>query len=307
MAGAPYSEDKILPWTVAHFQTFLGKVDLLVALGEVTRILAAMENVGLLLPGGFDLRFPLAGQIYVANGVPTLQAKGDGRLWLSEVFGAEMIIPLYRAVTPQITGYPAGANANQQWGTGLILDSSHVLTNRHVVEGMKRDIGMICAVQPFNAAAKSAIHVHSELDVAVIEMEFADSGTGLQPLPGMVFRDPTWADETYVFGYPRVPMTTQMTITVQRGEVVNPSSESMPTRDPIFLYSAIARPGNSGGPIVAGDGRVIGMVVEDSSETHASNGAPVAAPFYRGIPSTTILRALDDLGFGGIAQLETWD
>ncbi|OBF72670.1 hypothetical protein A9X06_28140 [Mycobacterium sp. 852002-51759_SCH5129042] len=138
----------------------------------------------------------------------------------------------------------------------------------------------------------------------------------------MVFRDPVWADETYIFGYRRVPMTAEMSLTVQRGEVVdlparfavqrgevvNPSIPMMtPDRDPAFLYSAIARPGNSGRPIVAADGRVIGLVVEDSADTLSSDGAPVSAPFYRGIPSGQILRALNELGFTDLARPETWD
>jgi hypothetical protein len=44
-------------------------------------------------------------------------------------------------------------------------------------------------------------------------------------------------------------------------------------REPMFLYSAIARPGNSGGPIVAADGRVIGLVVEDSLFTGSAKAA----------------------------------
>jgi S1-C subfamily serine protease len=120
----------------------------------------------------------------------------------------------------------------------------------------------------------------------------------------MAFRDPDWADEVYVFGYPRVPMTAEMALTVQRGEVVNPAAETIPDRQKIFLYSAIARPGNSGGPIVAQDGRVIGLVVEDSAEAPSTDAGPTAAPFYRGIPSSEVIRAMDDLGFGGIVEMD---
>ncbi|CAM5742414.1 hypothetical protein MAUB1S_01516 [Mycolicibacterium aubagnense] len=86
---------------------------------------------------------------------------------------------------------------------------------------------------------------------------------------------------------------------------------NVPQRTKIFLYSAIARPGNSGGPIIAHDGRVIGIVVEHSMETSSSDpdGAASAeqrqpstdadrsdiAPFYRGIPTSEILRALRNL------------
>ena len=53
-----------------------------------------------------------------------------------------------------------------------------------------------------------------------------------------------------MFGYPRVQMIAGIAITVQRGEVVNPAAETPATgglpRQKTFLYSAIARPGNSG-------------------------------------------------------------
>ena len=142
------------------------------------------------------------------------------------------------------------------------------------------------------------------------------AGKGLPRLVGMAFRDPAWADEVFVFGYPRVPMTAEMVITVQRGEVVNPAAETPATADhgrqKTFLYSAIARPGNSGGPIVAHDGRVIGLVVEDSSEVQSTDDGnpatvkrtPAAAPFYRGIPSSEVIRGLHDLGLGGLAMLD---
>jgi hypothetical protein len=132
---------------------------------------------------------------------------------------------------------------------------------------------------------------------------------------------------------------------------VTPSGEALPLREKVFLYSAIARPGNSGGPIVAQDGRVIGLVVDHSQETDSAGvrsrsnddsvkddakgagtklpddavadplpdaDAPggrkakskkepqLASPFFRGIPSSELVRALTDLGFGDLIKLEDW-
>jgi hypothetical protein len=150
----------------------------------------------------------------------------------------------------------------------------------------------------------------------------------MNTLFGMMFRDRQWADHTSVFGYPRVPGTTnEMLLTVhsgqvvnpghtigevkiETGEVVNPSAEAYPDRKKVFLFSATARPGNSGGPIVQGDGRVIGLVVEDSADTTTFGAQTTAGPatttFYRGIPASEVTRELTKLGFGHLAQWENW-
>jgi hypothetical protein len=45
-------------------------------------------------------------------------------------------------------------------------------------------------------------------------------------------------------------------------------------------------------------------VVEDSAESPATDTGPIASPFYRGIPSGEVIRALDELDFGGIVEMD---
>jgi hypothetical protein len=319
--GKTITSNVVDPWAVVDFVHYITRIGIRHSGGgeDVTRVLSAMERVGLLVPAGWHPDIALLGQQYVSQSPPSTQRRGHGVLWLSEVLGAELVIPTYRRGTALIAGTNQDGKPSNHWGTGLVLDHAHIVTNKHVIEGLTANGGGIeITASGVSAAAignaKLGVVVHPDLDVAVIETP----KRALSPIEGLVFRDPDWADEVYVFGYPRVPMTAEMLITVQRGEVVNPSTETPASgespRGRIFLYSAIARPGNSGGPIVAQDGRVIGLVVEQSSAALAAGVGtvdedtnPAVTPFFRGIPSSEIMRALEDFGIRKNATFEGTD
>jgi len=68
-----------------------------------------------------------------------------------------------------------------------------------------------------------------------------------------------------------------------------------------FLFSAIARPGNSGGPILSEDGHVVGIVTKELSEDD-----PVRQPFHAGIATSTLAAAVSELGSPIELPVETW-
>ena len=224
MANRALQPNTFDPWSVTDFSQYLRTLDLPDAgkVGALTGLLGAMERAGLLISAGWHANLPIMGQRYISQGTVS-KGQREGNLWLSEVLGAGLIIPSYNAVTLQLAGHDADGKPVDTWGTGLVLDHTHIVTNKHVVTGLASNSSGLSVYPSDNPANAEQIDCqcvaapHPDLDVAVIEARMP-VGKGLPRLEGMAFRDPDWADEVYVFGYPRVPMTAEMAITVQRGE-----------------------------------------------------------------------------------------
>jgi S1-C subfamily serine protease len=126
---------------------------------------------------------------------------------------------------------------------------------------------------------------HDKIDVALVEFE-----SELPPLPGLAFRDPVVAEKVYNLGYPRIPLSREPALVMQRGEITSSRIKTFSCEE-VFLYSAIARPGNSGGPVIAANGHVVGLVTEELSEEASKSGMP----FHAGVGTSEILRAILEL------------
>jgi V8-like Glu-specific endopeptidase len=273
--------------------------------------LSDLVRAGLLYDGGLvEPEQGVLGHKYQSIGVVT-KSQREGNLWLGKALGSILLVPYFDAVTVHITGKTEDGDV--AGGSGLILDPGHILTNAHVVKDMTVD-GEIKTpatrppAQEWHEAPPSIkllvdeAQSHDQIDVAVIPIETTVGQNGINSLKGMAFRDPVWSDETYIFGYPPVSTLDDAYLVVQRGEVVNPAVRSQYGHQ-WFLYSAIARPGNSGGPIVAQDGRVIGIVT-----TELPDARQKAEPFYTGVPASQIRQALREIdpGFEHLIHFEDW-
>ena len=73
----------------------------------------------------------------------------------------------------------------------------------------------------------------------------------------------------------------------------------------LFLYSAISRPGDSGGAIVSDDGYVVGMSTNLKEGQYEDE--KTFLPHFAGIPSHVIANAVDDMNLGIRIPYETFD
>lgn len=224
------------------------------------------------------------------------EPRSQGLLWLAKTLGGRFV---YAQVSPAVV-HIVGEEDNGE-GSGIVFGPHHVLTCRHVVTDMKLAAGQVFQGKSVNI---DAIASHSDIDVAVIK-----TIEQLSPAPGLTFLRPEVSQKVYRFGYARVPCSIPLDSagpTIESGEVTRASVIVFGDVE-MFLYSAVSRPGDSGGAIVSEDGYVVGMTTELSDARQKSrDGEDVFSPHYAGIPSHVIARAVEDLDLGASIPYETF-
>lgn len=136
-------------------------------------------------------------------------------------------------------------------GTGFVVTSlGHVVTAHHVI----RDRGQVLVgpVQGKRWAVAKVLHVDPARDLALLEARVAR-----EPLTVADWGQVPVGLEAIVIGYPQPRLTgleKKITQGIVNGEI---ASRSAP---PSFQLSAEIHQGNSGGPVLAPDGSVIGVV-----------------------------------------------
>ena len=264
--------------------------------GLLERMVASniLVDMGLGKDGNYAI-FPKS--YYTLSELTILRNKGN--LWLSKILGGRFV---YHQVSPAVVHILAENNENE--GSGIIFDAHHILTCKHVVSDMK--VARIQIFQGKNFTVENEFQ-HDSLDVAVIRVR-----EPLAIVDGLGFLAPTISQKIYRFGYARVPRSIPLStgaapLVMQSGEV---TSESVVLFDKsrVFLYSAVSRPGDSGGAIVSDDGYVVGMTSELSDDRRADCEVQgIISPHYVGVPSDILQTAVDELELGVHIPYETYD
>lgn len=276
-------------------------------------LLDALEATGWLTFMGLSPSTMLPKTYYCMKQATRIERQG--LYLLAQPLGIDFLYELIAPNIVHITG--TTPNGDVHAGTGMFITENIILTCAHVIDDMKLDDAL--TVNGMSIQVMKAMS-HPEIDVGLIYLD-GQVTTNTYALP---FVDPQIGMNVAILGYPKIPIAKTAPLTLQKGEV---TCAEMYTyfNNRLFLFSAIARPGNSGGPILSTNGQFLGLVSQDVTlkdkqeddededemeqylqepmDTNSRGGkrplddkaSRAFAPHYCGIPTTEVVRAVNDL------------
>jgi S1-C subfamily serine protease len=149
-------------------------------------------------------------------------------------------------------------------GSGFVISPGHVLTNAHVVAGVTQGPGVYATKGRYarkRAYASRVVLYDPQRDLAVLDVP------GLKAPPLQFAGQAAYGTAALVAGYPLNNPITVVPATIGRSVTAsgpNIYQTALVDRQ-IYPIRADIRPGNSGGPLLASDGRVYGVVFAAST------------------------------------------
>jgi S1-C subfamily serine protease len=205
---------------------------------------------------------PAASAAVAESAAPSRDAAGDG---------VQAVVARSSPAVVKVTSGEEGAGG--RLGSGFLVDRrGRILTNAHVLGDEDR------ATVTFDDGTESpaeVLGVDESTDLAVLRAE--DVPTGVRPLPlgrstGLVVGDPVLAIGN-PFGLERTA-TTGIVSALKR--IINAPND-FEIQNVIQTDAAINQ-GNSGGPLLDGRGRVVGINSQIASESGGNDGVGFAVP-----------------------------
>jgi putative serine protease PepD len=208
----------------------------------------------------------------------TAQTVKDGALTIGQVYDRTNASVVEITVTTQAPADgPMGSGTAQAQGSGFVYDSSgHVITNAHVVDGAQSAKVRFADGKSYDA---TVVGVDASTDLAVLKVEAPSSA--LHPLELADSSQAAVGDVVVAIGS---PFGLENSVTAG---IVSALGRSMKAPNGYTITGSIQTDaainhGNSGGPLLDLDGKVVGVNAQIESESGGNDGVGFA------IPSSTV-------------------
>ena len=232
------------------------------------------------------------GTTVVREASTATQPVRNGTLTIGQVYDRANASVVEITVTTQAAAAgPMGSGATQAHGSGFVYDTSgHVVTNEHVVEGASSVRVRFANGKTYDA---TVIGTDPSTDLAVLEVDAPASA--LRPLALADSSEVAVGDVVVAIGS---PFGLENTVTAG---IVSALGRSMDAPNGYTINGSIQTDaainhGNSGGPLLDLDGKVIGVNAQIASESGGNDGVGFA------IPSSTVRSIVTQIVANGSVQ-----
>lgn len=193
---------------------------------------------------------------FARGSIPLFALSGCLTLWVvaSLAFGVGKAQAQTTPSAPALTASKPGTTATANfWGTGFVVGEGYIVTALHVVNGRT---GLLVGPDGANRwALAELVQSDAALDLALLKARINAPALSLASSANV----PTGL-EVSVIGYP-MPKFQGFGQKITSGLINGYRNENQNAQDVgLFQFSAEVAKGNSGGPVFAPDGTVIGMV-----------------------------------------------
>lgn len=275
----PIEVGRLVPLSVFDFLKWckdVKGVDLFPCMQVIVELICRLENSGVLVLSGQSTGSPALANCYYFMRELSATARLGG-LWLGRALGAEFVGNQILKSLALITGL--SKSGDQFVGSGVLILPDVIVTCGHVIDDMT--LNQSLEINGCEYPIASAIS-DKKIDFGVIRL-------GCQApnlLPDLAFRRARLLEDVVIAGFPPVPRGLRPTPILHQGEICGRSDTF--EGYPLELFSSIARLGNSGGPVVAMDGRIVGLVTSSLERKPEEVDAMPTFPFFAAVPSDVI-------------------
>ncbi|MEA2298302.1 MAG: hypothetical protein QOF77_1238 [Solirubrobacteraceae bacterium] len=183
---------------------------------------------------------------------------------------------------------PLGGRYSQEQtatGSGFVVRSSGlIITNDHVIDGA-RSVRVTFGANLDQSRSATVVATDPSRDLALLKIDASGLDLGVLPLgdsAGLQVGDPTYAIGN-PYGLDRT-LTTGVVSALQR-KITAPNGVSIAH---VIQTDAALNPGNSGGPLLDGAGRVIGVNSQIASASQSATGQGGNTGIGFAVPSSTV-------------------
>jgi putative serine protease PepD len=227
-------------------------------------------------------------EVPVSNGQPAADTSGFS---VADIYNRAHKGVVEITVASQSTPTPFGRQRQQAQGSGFVYDAEgHIITNQHVVDG-----ATAVSVRFWNGETYEAevVGTDASTDLAVIKVDAPESV--LEPLALGDSNALHVGDDVVAIGSPfgLENTVTSGIVSALHRQMTSPNNFTI--ADAIQTDAAINH-GNSGGPLLDADGKVIGVNAQIESDSGGNDGVGFA------IPSSTVETIVTQLISTGKAE-----